>query len=70
MDYTTGRKLGSIENQTVQNLKVVKINNEDVSQEINEQTELVARVNNLESTVNLLVNIINDLLHKDIPDLP
>ena len=70
MDYTTGRKLGSIENQTVQNLKVVKINNEDVSQEINEQTELVARVNNLESTVNLLVNIINDLLNKSIPDLP
>ena len=70
MDYTTGRRIGSIENETVQNLKVVKINNEDVSQEINEQTELVARVNNLESTVNLLVNIINDLLHKDIPDLP
>ena len=70
MDYTTGRRIGSIENETVTNLKVLKINNEDVSQEVNEQTQLVARVNNLESTVNLLLNIINDLLNKSIPDLP
>jgi len=70
MDFTTGRRIDSIENQTVQNLKVVKINNDNVAQEVNEQTELVARVTNLESTVNLLVNIINDLLNKEIPDLP
>ena len=70
MDYTTGRQINSIENQTVQNLKVIKINNEDIAQEVNEQTELVTRVNNLESTVNFLVNIINDLLNKEIPDLP
>ena len=70
MDYTTGRRIDSIENQTVQNLKVLKINNEDVEQEVNEQTQLVARVQNLESTVNLLLNIINDLLNKEIPDLP
>ena len=70
MDYTTGRRIDSIENQTVQNLKVLKINNEDVEQEVNEQTQLVTRVNNLESTVNLLLNIINDLLNKEIPDLP
>ena len=70
MDYTTGRRIDSIENQTVQNLKVLKINNENVEQEVNEQTQLVARVNNLESTVNLLLNIINGLLNKEIPDLP
>ncbi len=70
MDYTTGRRIDSIENQTVQNLKVLKINNEDVEQQVNEQTQLVTRVNNLESTVNLLLNIINDLLNKEIPDLP
>ena len=70
MDFTTGRRIDSIENQTVQNLKVVKINNDNVTQEVNEQTELVSRVNNLESTVNFLVNIINDLLNKEIPDLP
>lgn len=70
MDYTTGRRIDSIENQTVQNLKVLKINNEDVEQEVNEQTQLISRVNNLESTVNLLLNIINGLLNKEIPDLP
>jgi len=70
MDYTTGRRINSIENQTVQNLTILKINNENVAQEVNEQTELVTRVNNLESTVNFLVNIINDLLNKTIPDLP
>ena len=70
MDYTTGRRINSIENETVQNLKVIKINNENVAQEVNEQTQLVTRVNNLESTVNLLLNIINGLLNKEIPDLP
>ena len=70
MDYTTGRRIGNIENETVQNLKVIKINNENVAQEVNEQTQLVTRVNNLESTVNLLLNIINGLLNKEIPDLP
>ena len=59
MDYTTGRRINSIENETVQNLKVIKINNEEVAQEVNEQTQLITRVNNLESTVNLLLNIMD-----------
>jgi hypothetical protein len=69
MDYTSGRPLNSLENQTIQNLKVIQINNENVADEVNEQTALLSRVATLESSVNFLTAIINELLDKNIPVL-
>jgi len=70
MDYTTGRSLDSLENQTIQNLKVVKLNDTNVTSEIIEQDEAIARIAILENTVNQLVAIINNLLDKTIPTVP
>ena len=70
MDYTTGRPHDSLENTTIQNLKVVKLNDTNVTSEIIEQDEAVARIAILENTVNQLVAIINNLLGKTIPTVP
>ena len=70
MDYTTGRPHDSLENQTIQNLKVVKLNDQNVTEELVEQDEAVARIAILENTVNQLVGIINNLLGKTIPPVP
>ncbi len=70
MDYTTGRSLDSLENQTIQNLNVIKLNDSFVTEEILEQDEVIARVAILENTVNQLVGIINNLLDKTIPTVP
>ena len=52
MDYTTGRPHDSLENTTIQNLKVVKLNDQNVTEELVEQDEAVARIAILENTVN------------------
>jgi len=70
MDYTTGRPHDSLENTTIQNLKVVKLNDQNVTEELVEQDEAVARIAILENTVNQLVAIINNLLDKTIPTVP
>jgi len=70
MDYTTGRSHDSLENTTIQNLNVIKLNDQNVTQEIAEQDEAVARIAILENTVNQLVGIINNLLDKTIPTVP
>jgi hypothetical protein len=69
MDYTTGRQINSIENQTIQNLKVIRINDESVIDEVTEQTVLLSRVATLENSVNYLISVINDLLEKNIPSV-
>jgi hypothetical protein len=69
MDYTTGRQINSIENQTIQNLKVIRINDESVIDEVAEQAVLVSRVATLENSVNYLISVINDLLEKNIPSV-
>ncbi len=70
MDYTTGRPHDSLENTTIQNLKVVKLNDQNVTEELVEQDEAVARIAILENTVNQLVAIIHNLLDKTIPTVP
>lgn len=70
MDYTTGRSHDSLENTTIQNLNVIKLNDQNVTQEIAEQDEAIARIAILENAVNQLVGIINNLLDKTIPTIP
>ncbi len=70
MDYTTGRAHDSLENQTIQNLNVIKLNDSFVTEEILEQDEALSRTAILENTVNQLVGIINNLLDKTIPTVP
>ena len=67
MDYTRGRPVNSLENQTIQNLKVIAINDENVVDEVTEQTVLLSRVATLESSVNFLTAVVNELLNKNIP---
>lgn len=70
MDHISGRVSNSIENSTIQNLKVVKINDVSMNEENVEQDGLVLKVAVLENKINLLISLLNEAFSKDIPPVP